>query len=112
MDRPALLVAGAFLLGSVCAAGQPLAVLRLTRDGGFKQHLQWSPDGKRMLLTRIHQGRMGLWTLAADGSDLRPLLSPEVNTVQFDGCWSPDSKRVLYVHDIQQGTDGRLQINS
>src|ERR1700745_638464 len=100
MDRPALLVAGAFLFGSVCAAGQPAAVVRLTRDGTFKQHLQWSPDGKRLLLTRIHQGKMGLWTMAADGADLRLLVTPEPNTVQFDGCWSPDSKRIAYVHDV------------
>ena len=50
------------------------AVVRLTKDGDFKQHLQWSPDGKRFLLTRIHAGKMGLWVMNADGSDLKPLL--------------------------------------
>ena len=59
--------------------GEKTVVQRLTRDGGFKQHLQWSPDGKRFLLTRIHQGKMGLWTMTADGADLKPLLSPEAN---------------------------------
>src|SRR5262245_44091354 len=96
------------------AGGAPPAAsaVRLTRDGGFKQHLQWSPDGARLLLTRIHEGRMGLWLMNVDGSGLKPLLSPEPNTVQFDGHWSPDGKRVAYVHDVQKGTAANLQINS
>src|SRR5262249_59156014 len=88
------------------------APVRLTRDGGFKQHLQWSPDGRHFLLTRIHEGRMALWTMRADGSDLRPLLKAAPNTLSFDGHWSPDGKEVVFVHDTQQGTEGKLQINS
>src|SRR5947209_13273181 len=84
---------------------------RLTRDGGFKQHLCWSPDGKRFLLTRIHRGKMGLWTMSSDGSDLKPLLVPDPNTPHFDGHWSPDGKRITFVLDILRGTDGNLQIN-
>src|SRR5262249_48982199 len=92
--------------------GEPPTVVRVTTDGGFKQHLQWSPDGKRFLLTRIHEGQMGLWTMNVDGTDLRQLVTPERNTVQFDGHWSPDGKRIAYVHDVLQGTDGKLQINT
>ena len=47
-----------------CLCGEPL---RLTTDGSFKQNLQWSPDGKTLLLTRIHQGKMALWTMPAAG---------------------------------------------
>src|SRR5690349_20966475 len=89
----------------------PPAATRLTRDGGFKQHLQWSPDGQRLLMTRIHEGKMGLWVMNADGSDLKPLLAPQPNTPHFDGHWSPDGKRIAYVWDTLQGTDGKLQIN-
>src|SRR5947207_1342640 len=64
---------------------------RLTHDGGFKQHLCWSADGSKFLFTRIHQGQMGLWTMNADGSDLKPLRAQ--NTPHFDGHWSPDGKR-------------------
>src|SRR5260221_151948 len=94
-----------------CRAAEP-AVVRLTRDGGFKQHLSWSPDGKRLLLTRIHEGKMGLWTMNAEGGDMKPLLTPAPNTPHFDGHWSPDSRRIAFVFDILQGTDGKLQINT
>ena len=53
--------------------GEPLP-LRLTKDGSFKQNLQWSPDGKTLLFTRIHEGKMSLWTMPAGGGDLKRLL--------------------------------------
>src|SRR5262245_42315016 len=104
------LFAGVLLAPPPPTSPAPGAV-RLTRDGRFKQHLHFWPDGKRLLFTRIHRGKMGLWTLAADGSDLRPLLVPDPNTPHFDGHYSPDGKRVVYVHDALHGTDGKLQIN-
>jgi TolB protein len=105
---------GALLLALLPLPGQAAepAVVRLTRDGGFKQHLSWSPDGKRLLLTRIHQGKMGLWIVNADGSDLKPFLSPTPDTPHFDGHFSPDGKKVVFVLDVLQGTDGKLQINT
>src|SRR5262245_60001043 len=86
--------------------------VRLTKDGSFKQHLYFSPDGKRLLFTRIHKGKMGLWTVNTDGDDLRPLLVPDPNTPHFDGHFSADGKRIVFVLDILQGTDGKLQINT
>jgi TolB protein len=86
-------------------------VVRLTHDGTFKQHLCWSPDGKRFLLTRIHRGKMGLWVMNADGTRLKPFLDPDPKTPHFDGHWSPDGKKVVYVLDVLHGTDGKLQIN-
>ena len=88
-------------------AAQPT---RLVKPGGFIQHLTWSPDGKKFLFTRIHAGKMGLWTVNIDGSELTQLL-PKANTPHFDGAWSPDSKRIIFVYDILQGTDGKLQLD-
>ncbi|HEY7154613.1 MAG TPA: hypothetical protein VH575_11690 [Gemmataceae bacterium] len=117
--RPRLALVGLLLIGacsrSLCPAAEdppPPAVVRLTKDGDFKQHLQWSPDGKKLLMTRLHEGKMGLWIMNADGSGLKPLLTPPVNTPHFDGHWSSDSKKIVYVHDVLQGTDGKLQINT
>jgi len=115
---PAWLVAPGFALLSsflcalcVSAVNTSAEPTRLTKDGGFKQHLVWSPDGKKLLFTRIHEGKMGLWTMNADGSELKPLLQGQ-NTPHFDGSWSPDSKRVVFVFDVLQGTDGKFQINT
>ncbi|HEV3435949.1 MAG TPA: hypothetical protein VG122_01245, partial [Gemmata sp.] len=84
---------------------------RLTTDGSFKQNLQWSPDGKTLLCTRIHQGKMALWTLPAEGGEMKRLL-PNHTEPHFDGHWSPDGKRIVYVYDQLQGTDGHLRINT
>ena len=100
----------ALVLGSLLVGAEPPAV-RLTRDGGFKQHLCWSPDGKRFLMTRIHQGKMGLWVMNADGSDFKPFLSPPPDAPHFDGHFSPDGKKVVFVLDILHGSEGKLQIN-
>jgi len=85
--------------------------VRITTDGAFKQHLQWSADGKRFLLTRIHQGKMALWTMTAEGKDLKRLL-PNHDQPHFDGHWSADGKRIAYVFDQLQGTDGKLAIHT
>jgi TolB protein len=82
---------------------------RLTTDGSFKQHLQWSPDGKTLLFTRIHQGKMALWTMPAAGGEMKRLL-PEHKEPHFDGHYSADGKRVAYVYDKLEGTDGKLSI--
>ena len=100
----------ALLAALPCRAAEPEPV-RLTKDGDFKQHLHWSPDGKRLLFTCIHQGKMGLWTMNADGGDLKALL-PDQKAPHFDGHWSPDSKQIVFVFDVLQGTDGKLQIDT
>src|SRR5262249_2267601 len=49
---------------------------------------------------------------AADGSDMKQLLTPVPATPHFDGHWSKDGKKVVFVFDRLQGTDGKLQINT
>jgi TolB protein len=90
------------------AQAKPQRVIKLT---GFIQHLQWSPDGKKFLFTRSNfGGKMGLWTVNVDGSELTQLL-PKAPGPCFDGHWSPDSKQIVFVYDILRGTDGQLQID-
>ena len=92
-------------------AAPPAEPVRITADGSFKQHLQWSPDGKRFLFTRIHQGKMALWTMTAEGKELSRLL-PNHDQPHFDGHWSADGKRIVYVFDQLQGSDGKLAIHT
>ena len=92
------------------AATQDTVPVRVSNIRDFIQHLQWSPDGKKFLFTRIHAGKMALWTMNVDGTDLKQLL-PNNALPHFDGHWSPDGKQIILVHDVLQGTDGHLQID-
>ena len=77
---------------------------------GWKGHLRWSPDGSTFLFTRIHQGRMELATQPAAGGDAGPLVKPAPGLPHFDGHYSSDGRRIAYVHDILQGSDGKLNL--
>ncbi len=83
---------------------------RVAKFRDFIQHLSWSPDGKKFLFTRVPPGKMGLWTMNADGSDQKALM-PKEPMPHFDGHWSPDGTRIVFVYDQLQGTDGKLQID-
>jgi len=110
-ETPALrgvLAIAVLLLVVASAGGQSPSKIAVFRD--FIQHLSWSPDGKRFLFTRIHAGKMGLWTMNADGADPKRLLADDAQP-HFDGHWSPDSKSIVFVYDRLQGTDGKLQID-
>src|SRR5438552_1742540 len=80
---------------------------KISSIGDFIQHLQWSADGKKFLFTRIHAGKMGLWTMNSDGTQLKRLLAKNA-LPHFDGHWSSDGQRIVFVHDVLQGTDGKL----
>ncbi|AWM40450.1 translocation protein TolB [Gemmata obscuriglobus] len=106
-----------FLATLVCAPGtvsrargDENAPVRLTKDGSFKQNVQWSPDGKTLLLTRIHEGKMALWIMPAAGGEMKRLL-PGHTEPHFDGHYSPDGTRIVYVYDKLEGTDGKLRID-
>src|SRR5436189_4173841 len=105
------LICAAFVPPS-CLCGDATAAepARLTSDGSFKQHLQWSPDGKTLLFTRIYQGKMALWTMPADGGEMKRLLPNHIEP-HFDGHWAKDGKRIVYVYDRLEGSDGKLRIN-
>src|SRR5437764_1206995 len=81
-----------------------------TIGGDYIQHLQWSPDGKKFLFSRLQGKTYALWTMNADGSDAKRLL-PNENLPHFDGHWSPDSQKIVFVYVRFKGTDGELQID-
>jgi TolB protein len=107
--RPVLVFAAVLAVTSTdTPAADPV---RVTSDGSFKQHVQWHPDGKTLLCTRIHQGTMALWTVGTDGKDLKRLL-PDHKEPHFDAHYSADGKRVVYVYDKLEGTDGKLSLRT
>src|SRR5437667_7723449 len=81
---------------TLCLGGESPVPVRVSKIGDFIQHLQWSPDGKKFLFTRIHAGKMGLWTMNSDGTDPKPLL-PKSTQPTLDGHWSPDGMQIAFV---------------
>src|SRR4051812_10745372 len=110
---------GRFAASLACASGSPsflaCVILLLLHEfvsaqeprkvsdfgGDFIQQLTWSPDGSKFLFTRIHQGKMGLWTMNADGTGAKALFPKETNPT-LDAGWHPDGQRIIYVFDRLQ----------
>ncbi len=69
---------------------------------------RWSPDGSRLRFTvHTHDKGYSLWEVAADGRNLRPLLSGWNNPPsECCGSWTPDGK--YFVFQSQQGQTGNV----
>src|SRR5262249_1423151 len=112
---PALLIASALVSEPLTRAPAqtpaPASATAVTKGNrAFLQHLCRSPDARQVLVTPIHAGKMGLGTVTADGKDWKRLLG-ENEQPHFDGHWSPDGKKIVFVYDVIRGTDGNLQID-
>lgn len=57
----------------------------------------WSPDGKRIVFESTRDGKFAVYTMNADGSDLRKLTNGETNNEQ--PRWSPDGKQIVFISD-------------
>jgi Tol biopolymer transport system component len=63
----------------------------------------WSPDGSRILFTSNRSGSSdNVWTMSADGSDLRQV-TRATDLVDFRGghlaAWSPDGELIVFESD-------------
>ena len=78
---------------------------RLTETGAVEFYPAWSPDGLRIAFLSdaerfdtgtAHPG-WGLYTMAADGTDIRPALDKEIAVLHQPPQWSPDGRHLAVV---------------
>lgn len=79
---------GPYSLRLVNTSGQPRP--RVLLRNAFPGSLAWSPDGTRLLFTRVADGRIGIYVIRRDGTELRRLAFGR------EPAWSPDGARVAF----------------
>ena len=73
---------------------------RLTDLPGDAGPADWSPDGRHILLSSLHQGNSEIYVINADGTGLRNLTN---NPAQdFHPKWSPDGKHIVFASNREQ----------
>ncbi len=55
----------------------------------------WSPDGTRIAFTTYRAGGAAIWTMAADGSDARPVTAAGAHG-DYEPSWSPDGRWITF----------------
>ncbi|MGH7475318.1 MAG: hypothetical protein ACRELD_03445 [Longimicrobiales bacterium] len=70
------------------AAGRADGVLRLAVAPA------WSPDGRRIAFDSTRDGNWEIYTMAADGSDVRRLTTDAADDTR--ARWSPDGRRIAF----------------
>ncbi len=61
-------------------------------SGGGDLAANWSPDSKRIVFSRSFIDTYNIWTMNADGSDLKPITSGDD---EHPG-WSPDGTKIVF----------------
>jgi eukaryotic-like serine/threonine-protein kinase len=69
----------------------------------------WSPDGRYLAYTAIHNGEFGIYEKPADGAGAEKALVPAAAVQLFPVDWSRDGNFLAYI-DSQPQTGGRPQL--
>lgn len=81
---------------------------QLTEGAGFFADPAYSPDGETIVFSfspvpeSDPAWRMQLAVMGADGSDPRPLLSPDLAGVDWEPVFSPDGSQIVFTRDMEQ----------
>ena len=67
----------------------------LTDDAAFDRYPHWSPDGRRIAFVSDRSGVYEVWTINADGTDLKQVTFTGKSGTSFP-IWSPDGQRLLF----------------
>jgi TolB protein len=78
----------------------------------------WSPDGRRIAFVSDREGVPDIWTMAADGTDVRQLTKKQGSCSALK--WSPDGSRIAFVssaprdniHTVEVATGKVVQITT
>jgi len=104
-------------LALLCGSDEPALVklgplLRLTRDGLDKLRPSWAPDGRTVLYARREPDGLQIYQYFHDVKDnsSRPRRLTDRKSPEYDGTFSPDGKRVLFVAITLSGTQGNLDL--
>jgi TolB protein len=53
---------------------------QLTHDAGRNEHPSWAPDGRHIVFASNRSGSLQIWTMLADGTQLKQLTTQGINT--------------------------------
>jgi Tol biopolymer transport system component len=67
----------------------------LTNDKFFDRYPRWSADGKKIAFVSDRSGSYEIWTIDADGTNLRQVTFTGIPGTSFP-LWSPDGKQLLF----------------
>ena len=59
----------------------------------------WSPTGEKIIFVSDRNGRPDLYLMDPDGSNVRRIFRRKIVGQRTSPTWSPDGKRIAYMHD-------------